>query len=313
MVKNILAGPIRIIRRLQFVAHELSDYMDIAVCGSENEAYATTIDQMIKNEKEWDYAELRYIPEDSGFLAYCRNIRLKGFRVKINRIDSSVIVRLSDHSDWDSYLKSLNKKVRGDVNRQLGHLKKNGSVTMDVFSDFQKISSKLTDFFCMHKGKWAARNLPSQFGDAKLRKMYMSLAEKLDGSEKVQLSMLMLDGAAIAMHYGFMHNKRYYWYTPTYDPNYLKYSPGKLLLSEMIKTSFDKNLEIFDLLRGEESYKFFWSKDKISLYSIAIIKSGLVPKIKYFMYEKLKPALGKTRFAGKLKPVIRKIKQIVSR
>ncbi|MBP7841145.1 GNAT family N-acetyltransferase [Patescibacteria group bacterium] len=38
-----------------------------------------------------------------------------------------------------------------------------------------------------------------------------------------------------------------YYFTPTYDIDYVKYSPGKILLQHIIKDSFDKGYE-FDFM-----------------------------------------------------------------
>ena len=49
---------------------------------------------------------------------------------------------------------------------------------------------------------------------------------------------------------------------------YLKYSPGRLLLYKLVEWSYQKNIKKFDQSLGEESYKKNWSNLKNGLYDL---------------------------------------------
>lgn len=45
-----------------------------------------------------------------------------------------------------------------------------------------------------------------------------------------------------------------------------KFSPGKLLIYQLIEWSYANNYRIFDFGLGEENYKKYWSNDSLQLY-----------------------------------------------
>jgi len=60
--------------------------------------------------------------------------------------------------------------------------------------------------------------------------------------------------------------------------NYNKYSPGKILISELIKWSITKKIKVFDFGLGEENYKKYWSNRTESLFRYFYTKNlkGLI-------------------------------------
>ena len=68
-----------------------------------------------------------------------------------------------------------------------------------------------------------------------------------------------------------------------------RYSPGRLLISSLIKFSISKELKIFDFTLGDENYKVSWSNKESALYNHAQLNSlnglyfFLLIKIKLFL------------------------------
>ena len=83
----------------------------------------------------------------------------------------------------------------------------------------------------------------------------------------VNFSYLKANNSIIATHLGVVYKNIFYWLLPTFDKeNWGKYSPGSLILEDLIKWSIKNKLETFDLTIGKETYKNLWSNSKINLY-----------------------------------------------
>ena len=80
----------------------------------------------------------------------------------------------------------------------------------------------------------------------------------------INLSYLTLDRKIIAAHSGYVYDQKYYYLFPTYDINFKKYSPGKILLKYLIDDCKKNNLKYFDFTIGSEDYKKNWSNNKIN-------------------------------------------------
>jgi CelD/BcsL family acetyltransferase involved in cellulose biosynthesis len=69
------------------------------------------------------------------------------------------------------------------------------------------------------------------------------------------LSVMWIGDRPIAAHFGIRsHGVLHYWF-PSYDTRFSAYSPGMLLLVEMISGFSKSGVEIFDFGKGEERYK----------------------------------------------------------
>jgi CelD/BcsL family acetyltransferase involved in cellulose biosynthesis len=72
----------------------------------------------------------------------------------------------------------------------------------------------------------------------------------------VHLSALKLDDAIIAVHWGYLVGRRFYYLIASYEGDLFRsFSPGRILLEHLLKWSFDHGVEIFDFGVGDEDYK----------------------------------------------------------
>ena len=64
-----------------------------------------------------------------------------------------------------------------------------------------------------------------------------------------------MDEKPLSYHVGFIYNKWFYYYKPTFDFSFRNYSPGKIHIWYLIKDSINSDLDRFDFGIGYESYK----------------------------------------------------------
>lgn len=84
---------------------------------------------------------------------------------------------------------------------------------------------------------------------------------------KVIVSTLEINNEIIAANIGIMENKRFYYFLPVvFSEKFKSFSPGKLLIYELINWSNKQEVEIFDFGLGEENYKKYWSNYSIRMF-----------------------------------------------
>jgi CelD/BcsL family acetyltransferase involved in cellulose biosynthesis len=52
-----------------------------------------------------------------------------------------------------------------------------------------------------------------------------------------------------------------YYYIGGFDPDYSRFGPGNLIISESIEFARKAGLHAFDFLRGREPYKYKWGAE----------------------------------------------------
>ena len=89
--------------------------------------------------------------------------------------------------------------------------------------------------------------------------MVQGLADPATHDVDVLSMMLLLDDQPISIHYGFVHNRRYYAYMAARDPRHDACSPGKVHLEHLLKACFELGVETVDLLPPQMAYKQVWA------------------------------------------------------
>ena len=85
---------------------------------------------------------------------------------------------------------------------------------------------------------------------------------------KIHLCSLTLNDELIAIHWGVIYKNRFYYLLLSMkEESFARYSPGRLLISSMIKWCIENKIQIFDFTLGSEKYKISWSNDKSILFN----------------------------------------------
>jgi hypothetical protein len=63
----------------------------------------------------------------------------------------------------------------------------------------------------------------------------------------------------VAAHLGSLHDGRFTWWVPSYDPAFATWSPGRLLLEDALRESQARGHVEFDFLIGDEKYKYHYA------------------------------------------------------
>ena len=182
---------------------------------------------------------------------------------------------------FEEYEKALagRKSVTSDIARcarrldELGHvsvMRVPDRVSRDEFARY------LGEFFALYMKQWPENrfNKNPMFKD-----LYLEFGYRASQKGFLDFSFLLLNERPIACHFGFVHNNSLYYFTPTFDVEYRRYSPGKILLRRLIERCFEEHLE-FDFLNAIDSYKLEWSS---TIRERVMFQQGVTFKWKLYM------------------------------
>ena len=91
---------------------------------------------------------------------------------------------------------------------------------------------------------------------------------------------------------------------PAYNDELKSFSPGAILMKNIVKESFDNGLGVFDFLPGNEIYKLRWSNSKFDIYEY--IKPISIRGFLFFIFLKMKTYFKKN---SKIKNILYFIKR----
>ena len=75
-------------------------------------------------------------------------------------------------------------------------------------------------------------------------------------------------GRPASMVFSFEDASGFYLYNSAFEPELRRHSPGNVMLSHLIESAIAKKLQVFDFLKGDETYKFRLGATPRALYAV---------------------------------------------
>jgi CelD/BcsL family acetyltransferase involved in cellulose biosynthesis len=180
---------------------------------------------------------------------------------------------------WDAYLGSLGPRHRYNFRRRLRNLEREHTVRLhNILGEFER-GQALRHLVDLHLRSWKDRGGSDAFHDPRLLAFHDDLSRLALERGWLRLSLLELDGQAAAAFYGFRYGRVFHFYQTGLDPAFSRWSIGLVMLGLTIKSAIEEGASEYDLLHGNESYKFLWSTQARALIRIDLHPPGLLGRV----------------------------------
>jgi CelD/BcsL family acetyltransferase involved in cellulose biosynthesis len=274
-------------RLLKPIGSELSDYL-IPILSKEyspEELLSLAFKKIKEDKLSWDCMEWGDIPAESYFSNFLAEQGLKKYCL-IEREKADVCPFLTINENFDELKNSFSKKFMNNILYNERRLNKDGELKYLRVTSEEDIDPILNRFFELHIERWGITNTPSKFRGIEEREFLLLAAKSLFKSNLLHLSYLSHNDEILGVLFGMSDGIKNYIYHFAININFGKYSPGSLLIYNLILESCRDGHKIVDFLRGNEKYKENWGKfDKYNIKYILFnysIRSLLFKCLKHF-------------------------------
>jgi CelD/BcsL family acetyltransferase involved in cellulose biosynthesis len=188
--------------------------------------------------------------------------------------DICPVINLQKFKSYEQLLTMLKSKERGDINRQVRRLQEHDNYEFKVYkeTELDEALKILPTILEHHKKRW-----PNAY---KAPQYHYNLLSKLLPLGLIHFSEIKINNKGISWNISFKYNDTYYFYMPTHDEEYKKYSPGKINMFLSIKNLMSNGFAYFDMLRGAENYKNRLPIDETKVFKLKISNNNLSTKLK---------------------------------
>lgn len=166
-------------------------------------------------------------------------------------------------STWDEYWNALSKTTKKNLKWYKNKLSRNGQYSIEYINCY--VEKDANDLFRLHYQRWGMN--PDDPSLKRLEEFERDLMKMLSKKKYLRLMFLNYQGERIAALLQYDYEEKRYFHKGGYNPAFKDMSPGTVLILESIRNAFDLGLKCFDFLRGEESYKSHFTKDKIQCFN----------------------------------------------
>ena len=256
-------------RVLRFIGGiDLTDYLG-PICSLEDrdDVADAVVEWLASTEHEWDLFDGHCLPVPLGFADFLvERADAKGLRFDLDQEETSAVLALP--SSWDDYLASLQSKQRHELKRKRRRLAREHPDAAVRTATEETLERDFKTFVEMHRG---AEGHKGHFMRPEIATFFRRLVEAFMPLGHFRLDLLEIGDHAVASTFGFELERKFYLYNSAYEPEAARFSPGLVLVSELVKQSIDKGLEIFDFLRGPERYKYELGAQAVPLNNVRIM------------------------------------------
>lgn len=205
----------------------------------------------------WDVLRWQNVRADSALVhTLLPQARADGFLTMRWDVFSSPFIPL--HADLDPE-SLLSAKTRANVRRRRKKLATLGAITLRCVRGGPGLAQALNDAFRIEASGWKGEGGTAVQCDRDTAQFYRTLAQHEAGRGGLALYFLDLDGEPIAFHYGLRDGDRYYLLKPGYLATYAPYSPGQLLMAEVLHDLAQQGVREFDFLGHSMPWKREWT------------------------------------------------------
>ena len=237
---------------VEFLGTGESDYTDFIVRPERKSDVLKAFVAFIESVRdEWDAISLRNIPEKSKTVPELRSL-LKDSKYRLRTLPDVICPALIISADEEIARAYTNKK---SLRRHFNYFNRNGLLTFSTIASAEEVAELLPEFFQQHIERRAIVGGVSKFRDKEIKEFYKCLVSKLLAQDWLRFSVVKFDEIPIAFHFGFEYFGKFVWYKPTFNIDYLKKSPGEVLIKFLLEDAIAKNLDEFDFTIGNEAFK----------------------------------------------------------
>ena len=166
---------------------------------------------------------------------------------------------------------------KNHTKRRLNKLRKSGTLTFRHVETKAETEQQLTEFFRHRRRRRALAgkaSAPSQFCT-----LERNLIDELD-SRELRFGVLELNGRPLAWHISFQLGRKLLFYQQTFDVDAWDYSPGEVLIHELLCYAEENRLEEVDFGQGDEPFKKRFTTDTRQLYSLYIEPASIAGQLR---------------------------------
>lgn len=230
----------------------------IALPGVRDEFAGRVFDCLRQRRSTWDMVRLRDTDEDDDLTALVNGAGRARHDRAGSPLDRCPYIPLP--GSWDTYLAGLSRHIRYRIKTFERDLREKYGAVFSVVKDTAALGPAMAALEDLHRRRMDDKRLSGASLDERFWRFHAAAARLLLSRGCLLLGMLSIGEKIIACNYSFIYRGVVSYYQSGLDPAYKAHSAGFVLTTRMVREAIDRGMTEFDLMRGDEPYKFRLTK-----------------------------------------------------
>jgi CelD/BcsL family acetyltransferase involved in cellulose biosynthesis len=267
------------IKIIKFLGSVESDYLDFLLLPEQEKECLNFIFDYLFKQKNWDILDLIDIPEKSILVQNYTDL-LYPLSTAMTLLADIICPYLQWEQSYDKFLKSKSSNFRYDLKRKLKRAKQLGEVSfrfienMDDCISFAKIAE-------IYQKRWKKKATDSIIRSDIGQQFLEAMCKIWETKKYLKIPVMTINDKPVAFCLGFIEHNKFYYYIPSFDPEFVNISPGNLLMEFIVENFQTLGITELDFMKGEESYKLKWSSTFRTNYRLLVANNTIKSKFIY--------------------------------
>jgi CelD/BcsL family acetyltransferase involved in cellulose biosynthesis len=258
----------------------ITEYTDFIIQnGLEYKLVPAIINIIFQNSSDWDAFNLVSMRKDSINLKliqkYCED---NAFNLWEYNTHTSPYIELP--ATIDEYFKTISNNSRWRIRKHRKNLEVDRKVELLETVDKKTVTTDFSTIIELHQKRWEKKGGPGSFSQSRKRfiKFHNTIIHRFFDNGWLYLLQLMVDGISVAGQYNFIYHNTVYYHSAGFNPDWAENNVGNVLQFYAVEDSIRKGVKEFDFLRGNEQYKYTWTKQEHTSVDTVIWRSDKIAK-----------------------------------
>lgn len=163
--------------------------------------------------------------------------------------------------DWESFQAGLPAMLRKNMRRRERQLDELGAVRLEVPDEGEQLDRLLSEGFELESSGWKRAQGTAITSEPRVERFYRAIAEWAAARGTLRLFFLRSGERSVAFDMGLCDGGRLYVLKGGFDPAFARFSPGQLLIWQVLQWGFATGLSRYELLGADDPYKLRWTSD----------------------------------------------------
>jgi CelD/BcsL family acetyltransferase involved in cellulose biosynthesis len=237
------------------------DYLDVIAERGYEEKVGTSVAEFVtRTPHDWDEIEFQNLPEGGIILTHVLP-RIQSSNFEVVKHPTDICPRILLPNTVDEYLASLRSGFRRNIRRSFNTYFTDNQFDVEDLRNEGDVNDALNTLSILHQKRWNVTGYPGLFSDSRFETLQRNLVKLLSEKGRLWLTILRHRGKPVAARLLYAFNGQVWDYLSGFEVNRGSGSPrfsgaGMALMFYAIKRSIESGFEVFELARGDESYKF---------------------------------------------------------
>ncbi|MGH1483971.1 MAG: GNAT family N-acetyltransferase [Geminicoccales bacterium] len=201
---------------------------------------------------------LSRIPTESPTAALLSDSLTGMTSIPLRTRSRSLFVPIS--GEWEDFEAGLPSSRRAKLRQRLKAAKKFGEVSFEVVRPTSATHSSFLDqFMSIEVAGWKGTNGTAVEQKPAQKQFFKQYFGSLSSKDQFVVFLMRINGEVMAMRLAVEYGRRLWELKITYNEDYKKCAPGRLLTHETIRYAFEQGLEGHEFLGEEEDWERIWT------------------------------------------------------